>query len=137
MKRRNLIFTCALFAGILTSKAAFSGSIDFNSGLPWWSNWGTVVDWKSKDTTTNGSYLTFNTATSSSDLLSIKTNILFKNSGQTVQFSPSVNLSTNTSTAHWLGAFTELDAVVGDKVQLQIKSPIWNGERTAGTWNYR
>lgn len=126
-----------IFIVLIASTSVFGGVVDFNTSLPWAPQEAIVVDWKVKTTNTDGSNIRFNTATTGKCYVFARTRAYLSNSGQYVDFSPWIKLSTNTTTNHWLGAYVELNASTGDKLQLRIKTDVWNGDKVAGTWDYK
>jgi len=105
---------------ILTSIVS-AGIVFFNVQFPLFGVDCTLVDWKAKDNTTNGSYLgTADEHLYLSNLEScwVWTDLEFVNSGNIVQFSPRTRVYNDTYN-NWLGAFIEFDAAPGDTIRLR------------------
>lgn len=123
MKHRKLFIglIVALTIIVLMAPAVFAGTAFFNVQLPVLGVNGTLVSWKTKTNTTNGSVLgTSNEHFYLSNLYScwIWTDLKFENSGNTVQFSPKIRVYDDTYD-NWLGAYIEIDAVAGDQIRLR------------------
>lgn len=124
---------CILLLGTMIA----AGNTDFYYQLPIISRDVTVVNFQTKTTNTNGSYITMNTAVSDRDSVEVWTDIRFQNSGSTVQYSPRITISTRNSNPVWIGAFVEYTGRSGDEVRLRMRDYVWGSDYVAGNWDYR
>jgi hypothetical protein len=125
VKHRRM-FVCLLIAITiiaLMAPAVFAADpVFFNVQLPVLGVDASLVDWKTKDYTTNGSYLGTSDEhfyLSNLDYVWIWTDVKFVNSGNVVRFSPKIKVYNNTLD-NWLGGYNEFDPVAGDKIRLRV-----------------
>lgn len=121
----------------VSTSIVMAGTIDFSVRLPGLNRHITVVDYKVKETDTNGSYVKLNKAATGNDKVAVWTDLRFKNSGATVQYSPTIDISTRDGKNNWLGAFVEFSGKKGDSIRLRMHSYTWNGDDVVGTWDYK
>ncbi len=131
-----LALVIILFTG---AGIAYAGTTDFNKVLPPGQVHVTIVDYSAKQTGTDGSYLRLNSAGSANETVLVWTDLQFVNGGAVVQFSPQVTISTRLgyNYQHWLGAYVQYNANVGDKIRLRMCSTDWLGDGVSGTWDYK
>lgn len=136
LKSLMLVFVVVTFIGV---GSVFAGTTDFYTDLPPLGMHISAVDYKYKTTDVDGSILTLNSATSSSDKVTVWTDIKFRNGGAKVQFSPSVEISTKKGSgySHWLGSYVQYSGSIGDQVRLRMQSSSWTGDSISGNWDYK
>ena len=138
MKKKVLaLFACAVLSAFMIGGVVLAGNVDFSYKTPWWSNDGTAVDFQTKTTNSNGSYIKLNTAVAAEDQIEVWTDIKFKNGDALVQYSPRKVISTRSATNVWLGAYVQYTGVSGDQVRLRMRSDKWNGDHIVGNWDYK
>lgn len=123
MKHRKILIglVIVLMISILVAPAVFAGTVFFNVQLPLFGTDFTIVNYKTKTNTTNGSVLGTSSEhfeLSNLDSIWIWTDLKFASSGNTVRFSPQIRVYDNTYD-NWLGGYLDIDAVAGDQIRLR------------------
>lgn len=129
-----------LMISTLIAPAVLAGTVFFNVQLPLFGTDFTIVNYKTKTNTTNGSVLGTSNEhfeLSNLDSIWIWTDVKFASSGDTVRFSPQVRVYDNTYD-NWLGGYLDIDAVAGDQIRLRgnHKMPISPYSYARADWIY-